>query len=171
MIEHRNKVYTLSRSKTINNFMWCFTCSHIHSCTICKLCIGKFKTQLFVCSPTSMCNKFPRLLLTISVWPSIWVWKTVENFSFVPIMCQSVPKVTREFHISIEHNDLRQKSCNLTTPSKNILATLEASAVREQERIWTFWKKRSTITKTESCFLKVFSKPNTKSILTFCQGQ
>jgi len=45
------------------------------------------------------------------------------------------------------------KPYNLTTPSKNILATLEAFAVREQGRKWAILEKRSTTTKIESCFL------------------
>jgi len=32
-------------------------------------------------------------------------------------------------------------------------------------------EKQFTITKTESCFLKVFGKPSMKSMLTSCQGK
>ena len=62
------------------------------------------------------------------------------------------------------------KSCNLTTSSKNILATLEVSVIIEQGRNWAILEKRFTTTKTELRFLKVFGKPSMKSTTSY-QGQ
>jgi len=62
------------------------------------------------------------------------------------------------------------RPCSLTTPSKKILATLEASEVREQDKKWAILEKRSTKTMTESCFLRVFGSPSTKFVLMSAKG-
>lgn len=43
--------------------------------------------------------------------------------------------------------------------------------VLEHEMKLAIIKKRSTITRIESCFLKVYDSPNIKSMLKYCQGQ
>lgn len=56
-------------------------------------------------------------------------------------------------------------------PSKTILATFEASDILEQGRKWVILEKQSTTARTESCFLWIFRRPSTKSMLSSCHKQ
>lgn len=57
-----------------------------------------------------------------------------------------------------------------TTSSKNWQATLKASEVWAHDMKWAIVEKRSPMTITESCYLRERRRPNTKSILTSCNG-
>ena len=87
MMHHRDKIYRLLRFITMHNFKWTHTYCLIHRTIICKLRSGKIRFPFLKFSPTKQPKRFPRLLLTISVWLSIWRWKAIESFSLVPILC------------------------------------------------------------------------------------
>ena len=46
---------------------------------------GRSSSQVAVCSWIRQRSRFPRERLVTSVWPSVWGWNAVENWSVVPI--------------------------------------------------------------------------------------
>ena len=118
------------------------------------------KSQLFVCSPTNVRNKFPTLLLTTSVWPSVWDEKQWR----ISVLWLTCAKVFFKSNFWISHQTIQFDS----TVKKYLNSK---SICNSRIRKWAILEKQSTTTKIESCFLKIFGKPNTKYVLTSCQEQ
>ena len=66
----------------------------------------------------------------------------MENLVFVPNMCQSVLKVTREFHISIGHNDLRQIMQFDNTVKEYLSNSISIGSSRTMKKMGHFEEKK-----------------------------
>ena len=85
-------------------------------------------------------------------------------------MPKSLSEIASELNIPIGHNSLRQ-TVKLGDAIAKDLGYSRGIKGAKQGKKWAILEKQSTTIRTESCFLKVFGSPSTKSILTICHGQ
>lgn len=88
----------------------------------------------------------------------------------MPTICHRVSQKQFTNQKSFSCNGFR-KTKQLDNFIKVKLYNCACIKVLEHEMKLAIIKKRSTITRIESCFLKVYDSPNIKSMLKYCQGQ
>nr|ABD63167.1 Zinc knuckle family protein [Asparagus officinalis] len=104
-------------------------------------------------------------LLQINDTPSIEVQKDVDSTN-----AQEQVEPPKAWKFTSNH----PKEQIIGSPSKGVITRSKALSecdVLLHGKKWAIFEKRSTTTKMESCFLIVLGSPNTKSILTSCQGR
>jgi len=81
------------------------------------------------CSVTKLLNKFPKLLFTNSVYPSIWGWYAELKDNFIPSLFHRFLQKCPTNLVSLSETMLLVNPCTLITSLKNKLAICVASFV------------------------------------------
>jgi hypothetical protein len=110
------------------------------------------------------------VLLTTSVWPSVWGWQVVENKTLVPNLAQKDRQKWLRNLVSWSETIVFGMPCKWIISLKNKSTIREASLVLWHGMKWAILENLSTTTKMLSCPLLVLGKPNTKYIEISSQG-
>lgn len=108
-------------------------------------------------------QKVTKLRMTALVWPSVWGWKGLENFSFVPILA----KLANKFSIPVRNNCLGQSMTTDHHREKEGCDFGRIISFCARKKMCHLWK---SIQNMESWPCTVHGRPRTKSILISPHG-
>ena len=163
------KVQNSFRIGTIHNLKCRLTCRPIYAGIIDKFSLGYHQIPLWL-PPTRNLNRFPKLLFTTSVWPSIWGSDAELNCKLLSNFFHETLQKWLKNLVYLSLVMVFAISCNRTTSLKNKCATWLASFVLLEGMKWASLEKQCTTTNKESWPLWVCGSLKTKSMEILVHG-